>query len=170
MMLYPQAKQYLMGRGMTAEQVAAIPVPQALGQFVLGEYQSGFDELVKWSAVPYWQAQAGIAAVERDAEQRAMNTPAQWFLSAAPSMARAIQTQATLDRQVAALQTVEALRNYAATHGGKLPASLDEITDTPAPLNPMTGKPFAYRVEGNVATLDSPATDGVNGPAGCKLK
>jgi hypothetical protein len=63
------------------------------------------------------------------------------------------------ERQVAALRIIEAMRMYAANHGGALPAKLDDITDVPVPLNPATGKPFVYRVDGAKAILELPASD-----------
>jgi hypothetical protein len=77
-----------------------------------------------------------------------------------PSVHRACLTAVKLDRRVAALQTVEALRNYAAAHGGALPARLEELSETPAADDPSTGKPFVYRVAGNQVTLESPAPPG----------
>ena len=56
---------------------------------------------------------------------------------------------------MATLQCIEAIRLYMASHDGRLPGSLDEITEVPIPLNPMTGKPFPYRLEGDKAILDS---------------
>ena len=44
---------------------------------------------------------------------------------------------------------------YAAAHDGKLPATLDDIEEVPIPLNPMTGKPFPYHLEGKTAVLDA---------------
>jgi hypothetical protein len=64
------------------------------------------------------------------------------------------ETQA--DRKVAALRIVEALRMHAAAKEGGLPASLDEIKEVPIPLDPMTGKPFAYHLEGATAVLSGP--------------
>ena len=58
----------------------------------------------------------------------------------------------------AALQTIEALRDYAAAHDGRPPASLAALTETPAPIDPVTGKVFEYASEGDRATLSSPAT------------
>ena len=58
-----------------------------------------------------------------------------------------------IDRRLAALRCVEAVRLYAAAHDGKLPASLDEIKDVPLPLDPVNGKPFDYRVAGDRAYL-----------------
>ena len=36
-------------------------------------------------------------------------------------------------------------------------ASLDAITEAPAPLDPATGKPYNYKVNGTTATLTAPA-------------
>lgn len=58
-----------------------------------------------------------------------------------------------LDANVAALESIEALRHYAAGHDGRLPAQLGDITDIQVPNDPATGKPFAYRVEGSKAIL-----------------
>ena len=56
------------------------------------------------------------------------------------------------DRRFAALECVEALRLYAAQNG-KWPAALADVTDVPVPTDPMTGKPFEYRVQENKAVL-----------------
>jgi hypothetical protein len=48
------------------------------------------------------------------------------------------------DRRVAALRVVEAVRHYAATHGGKLPQKPAQITETPIPRDPLTDEPFEY--------------------------
>jgi hypothetical protein len=57
-----------------------------------------------------------------------------------------------LERQIALLRHVEALRHYAAGHDGKLPARLSDIP-IPSPSDPFTGKPFRYTVEGTTAHL-----------------
>jgi hypothetical protein len=58
-----------------------------------------------------------------------------------------------LQREIDALRIVEAIRNYAAGHGARLPESLDKITDLPIPNDPFTGKPFHYDVKDGVGTL-----------------
>jgi hypothetical protein len=63
-----------------------------------------------------------------------------------------------LDRRVAALRAVEALRLHAAAHDGRLPNSLDPVKAVPVPDDPMTGKPFPYRREGESAVLTGPAS------------
>ena len=43
------------------------------------------------------------------------------------------------------LIVAEALRLYAHSHQGRLPSSLDDLSDTPAPLDPFSDKPFEYK-------------------------
>jgi hypothetical protein len=72
---------------------------------------------------------------------------------------------ARLERRIAALRCIEAVRMYAAAHDGKLPASLADISDVPIPIDPVTGKDFAYDVAGSAATLSAPPPAGeVAGP------
>jgi hypothetical protein len=66
-----------------------------------------------------------------------------------------------LERDIAALRVIEAVRMYAASHAGRPPKALSDIDRVPVPLNPATGKPFEYRLEGRTAILDLPASDGI---------
>lgn len=63
-----------------------------------------------------------------------------------------------LDRHVAVLQCIEAMRLYSASHEGKFPKQLSDITRIPVPGDPVTGKPFIYRRTGAKAILEIPAT------------
>jgi hypothetical protein len=60
-----------------------------------------------------------------------------------------------LDRQVAALQCIEALRLYAAGHGGKFPNQLSDVTEVNVPVDPLSGKPFVYKRSGSKAVLQA---------------
>jgi hypothetical protein len=57
-----------------------------------------------------------------------------------------LRTEMIRNRLIAA----EAIRLYAANHGGKVPDSLDGLVDPPVPLDPFTQKPFVYRVESSM--------------------
>ena len=72
---------------------------------------------------------------------------------------RVVSKQNLLDRNIAALRVVEALRIYAAAHNGKLPQKLDEITEVPLPDDPGSGRPFEYHREGDVGVLVSHSPD-----------
>jgi hypothetical protein len=50
------------------------------------------------------------------------------------------------DRAIALFRVVEALRMHAATHEAKLPATLEAIEAVPIPVDVLSGKPFAYRL------------------------
>jgi hypothetical protein len=67
-----------------------------------------------------------------------------------------------LDWQLNGLQTIEAIRMHAA-ETGKLPTALSEITVVPVPKNPVTEQPYEYRLDGDTAVLDLPASDGFPG-------
>lgn len=70
------------------------------------------------------------------------------------SFKRVRQMMNQLDSAVAAFQGIEAIRHYAATHGRSLPAELADITDLRVPVDPATGIPFPYRLEGAKAILE----------------
>ena len=65
-----------------------------------------------------------------------------------------------LDNYVNALQAVEAIRHYAATHDGQLPAALSDISDVKIPEDLMSGKAFAYRRTPEGAEVQSAMPEG----------
>ena len=69
-----------------------------------------------------------------------------------PHIIKLCRARGQLERQIALLRHVEALRLYAAGHGGKLPAKLSDIP-VPLPVDPFSGKPFDYTIEGTTAHL-----------------
>ncbi len=62
----------------------------------------------------------------------------------------------SLKRKIQALRIIEAVRHHLKMTGGKLPASLEDIDDLAIPVDPLTGQPFVWRVEGDTATLSAP--------------
>ena len=65
-----------------------------------------------------------------------------------------------LDNYVNALQAVEAIRHYPATHDGQLPQKLSDIADVQIPNDLMSGKPFQYRPTADGAELQSTIPEG----------
>jgi hypothetical protein len=59
-------------------------------------------------------------------------------------------------RRIESLRIIEAVRNHLATHDGKLPETLDAITEIPIPLDPLTDRPFIWKVDGDAAILSAP--------------
>jgi len=65
-----------------------------------------------------------------------------------------------LDRDLAILQSLEAIRSYAASHKGQLPQTLAEITEVSVPKDPLNGEAFRYARTEATAVLESPAPPG----------
>lgn len=65
-----------------------------------------------------------------------------------------------LDRHVAILQCIEAMRLYAAAHEGKFPKQLSDITLIPVPDDPVAHKAFVYTRTGAKAVLEMPTLKG----------
>jgi tetratricopeptide (TPR) repeat protein len=63
-----------------------------------------------------------------------------------------------LERNMVALQCVEAIRLYIAAHDGKFPNELSDITQIPVPDNPVTQKPLIYKRTGSKALLEAPTS------------
>jgi hypothetical protein len=59
-----------------------------------------------------------------------------------------------------ALQCVEAIRNYAATHDGRLPEKLSDISDLELPMDVMNDKAFEYSRTAIGAVLQSEMPEG----------
>ncbi len=65
-----------------------------------------------------------------------------------------------LENHVNALQVVEAIRHYAATHDGQLPQALSDIKDMKVPNDLVGGTAFEYRRTATGATLKSAIPEG----------
>lgn len=158
---YPLAKRALIEGGMTPEEVEAM----AVGQVVLLHTTQLFDELrddlLKCVLLPYWQAEPHLEEIG----QRLARARHRWeeVLPLCETYFPAVKTGRTafarLDRQVAVLRQFEALRLYGAAHDGRLPERLDDV-GVPVPIDPITGKPFEYRLDGDAAHVTGPSLPG----------
>jgi hypothetical protein len=117
------------------------------------EYEAKRDEGMKLLGLAPWQ----IDALNRGEEMgRGGNG---LFADLLPHVVKVRREQGRLERRIALLRHVEALRLYAAAHEGKLPEKLAEVA-VPLPDDPFTGKPFQYKVEGASAHLVGSAPRG----------
>jgi hypothetical protein len=121
--------------------------------YIAGWYRERWDELFKASYLPYVEARPIYAAVIARRRAEETSHPLALLSGIAPAVPRLHEQDAELDRRVAALRTVEAVRLYAAANEGQMPPSLDAITIVPIPLDPLTGKAFEYVQHGHTATL-----------------
>ena len=80
-----------------------------------------------------------------------------------PAHDRILKQMNYIDRKIAALQGIEALRLYAGTHEGKFPDKLSDVTDNDIPNDPVTKKPFSYTSTGSEIVLQLDGTEGSEG-------
>jgi hypothetical protein len=166
---YPYAKARLIADGMEPDRVNSMAVGQVMAVYTERNYLQFANDYEKIWYVPFWDMRRQSEAVQRRLREADLRKggldrevlPIVSLLMPAVEACRAAQVR--LERDIAALRIIEALRMYAASHAGGLPKSLDEITEVPVPLNPATGKPFVYRLNGQTAILDLPASDDIPG-------
>ena len=132
---YPRARKAMIARGYDEKEVDAMARAQVTLLDEIHTSQSTYDDMVKWSHVPYWQSRDGFAQVQEDIAKR----HGEGGIKA-------------LHHRLSALRTIEAIRLHAAANGGDLPKTLAAI-DVPLPINPFTGKPADYKLDGKTATL-----------------
>jgi hypothetical protein len=152
--ILPAAREYLKTPGGRHEARAdEMCDDQIIALYLAGSYREIRDDLYKASYLPMREALPRIADAEKR-HQAASHGPLALFgaIQAKPTY---LTSMLALDRQVATLRVIEALRLHAAAHDGKLPESLDQITEVPVPEDPATGKPFIYRRAGAAAILHS---------------
>jgi hypothetical protein len=151
-----EARKFVAGmKHLPADQVNSMPPAQVLLLYIAGTFREDRDDWHKAVSLPY--AKAGPlfrAAAKRLGEARVTegHILARIFL---PALDRVIARQNLLDRQIAALRVVEAIRIYAAAHDGKLPDELRDVGKVPVPDDPGTGRPFEFHRDGDAAVLVS---------------
>jgi hypothetical protein len=144
-----RARKRLIDAGLAEDKVKQFPAPQVILLDEKVEFSVHRDESRKAMNLPYWQA-APILSAGTPRKERP-EAPLRW-LEGVTAYLKVKRAQARLDQRIALLRCVEALRIYAAEHGGKLPAKLDDVK-LPLPVDPATGKPFAYKLEDKTAHL-----------------
>jgi len=158
MMHYSDAKQFLAQRGFSQQRIKEMPAAQAVLIYQKQEYQELLDNIYKWLALPYSQAQPHLEKGRQRfyEHRRAKGAKMNVFSTFMPALGRISFLLVRLDRHIALLRTVEAVRMFAADHSGRLPGSLAEITSVPIPADPVTGKDFLYkRIDARHARLEA---------------
>lgn len=166
---YPHAKAQLIAQGMDRERLERMAVGQVMAIYTERTCQRFADDFQKLWYVSFEEMRKYYDAVDerlRDANpldggaEREVLPIASLLL---PAMQAARTAQVRLDRDIAALRVIEALRMFAAEHDGRLPERLDDIDAVPVPPNPATSKPFVYQLDGQTAILELPPSDRIPG-------
>lgn len=146
---YPRAKAALMARGVSEAEVDAMPVARVVVEYTAREFRYYQGELFKWTVLPYRQAREGLERTEalfERAASRGEGWPATVML---PALVRPIRTHNTMERRVAALRLIEAMRDAAS----ESPVRPGMPVRLPVPVDPGTGRPYEYSIDGGVVRI-----------------
>jgi hypothetical protein len=139
------ARRRLVAYGLPEQRLLRFPPEQVVFLDDYREYEVRRDEIMKLMNFPTWQFEDILA-------KRAPYKESSLLSQLAPAINKVRRAQGRMEQRIALLRHVEALRMYAAEHDGKLPEKLADI-DVPLPVDPFSGKPFIYKVEGATAHL-----------------
>jgi hypothetical protein len=161
---YPPAKQELIKSGMDPEKVDKMPVGQVLAIQSSRVLRYSYHEIFKCMLLDYPDSARRLRQTNDRLMREGYLRPGLWQKDPLgltglllPAVSNVNQASIRLARNLAVLQTLEAIRMHMAANAGKLPASLAEIAIVPVPKNPATGVPFPYELRGDEATLIAPA-------------
>ena len=144
------ARKRVVAAGLSEEKAKALPAIQILLLDAQNAYEVRRDDEMKWATATWPQADAALSKLGK---------PDGLFEVMVAGIQNVVRARARLDQRIALLRHVEAIRLYAAAHGGELPAGLADI-EVPLPNDPFTGKAFHYRMEGKKAILHGTAPRG----------
>lgn len=145
------AKQRLLTAGTAAELLDKLPPIQVILLDEFRRYEAARDDLLKWTQMPYWQAEAGL----RETMERIKKEEPSVLLSLMlPVVAKVRHSQLRMEQMIVMQLHVEALRHYAASHEGRWPEQLSAI-GLPLPPDPVTGQPLKYSTADGKAVLET---------------
>jgi len=143
-----RARTELIDSGITSEQVQRMSASEVVSRNTRLRFERSRDNLVKWS---FLQSFGKSYSDSEWQEWRQTLTGAEFVYPSNKLIGLLIPLLQAADSAALRcnithkqLMLHEALRAYAATHGGKLPASLEALHPVPAMPNPESGESFQY--------------------------
>ncbi|MBL8829413.1 MAG: hypothetical protein JNM18_20685 [Planctomycetaceae bacterium] len=152
----PAAKKRLHEAGIVVPRLDKMPLPQLAVVDAQQRYHQQYAALRRWFDLPLAEALRRETELKQGWEQPEIKRVFPLFQLVMPAVTSARKSTARVDRQLAALATIDAVRRYAAAHDGQLPAKLDDLPDGAWLRDPFTGEPFPYIVKDDHAVLTVP--------------
>ncbi len=152
---YPRAKRYLIECGRSAAEVEAMPVAQVILLYSVRLYSELSDAEFKWFYLPMSEGGRALERANRDLRQAMQREILPFTATFLPAAIAAKRAETRQQWKLNMLRIFEAMRLYAASHDGRWPDQLSDITEVPIPTNPFDGKPFIYERRGEKAILTS---------------
>lgn len=152
----PEARRYLADVvGLSSAAIKSMPPSQILLLYLSHYYHEKRDEAFKSTYLPFAQARQLLAAERKRAQVHSDTEAARVANLFLPAVTKVELAQVRIERKLAALRAIEALRMHAAGHAGQLPDKLAQVAIVPVPNDPGTGQPFEYQRQGQSFTLIS---------------
>ena len=160
MRAYPLAKVALKKQGFAADSLEKMPVAQVVAIHMLRSVREIADEFAKGANLPTPEREEFYRQLDDRMRKKGLAGPGSLELIPLasllmPAVGHALSAQTRLERDFAALRTLEAIRAHLA-ETGSLPEQLSDITAVPVPVNPVTNEPFEYHLAEGQATLEVP--------------
>jgi hypothetical protein len=150
---HEQAKAALVEQGRPRDKVEQLPHVQVGLLYALLDYDKRLDDMGRVLNLPYWEARPLLDAQKLTRRSSPNVTAMPLSKNFLPAVEKIFEARVRVERRIALLRCIEAVRLYAANHGGEVPQSLADVTEVPVPPDPLTGKPFGYEGSGVRATL-----------------
>ena len=155
--LAPAARDELAARGWARASLDKMPAAQAVLVRSAALYRELWDDQVALFFLPGPQAIAGRETVLAKSARVVKDHPNDVTLRVSamvlPAADKVHHAHTRTERRIALFCACEAVRLHAATHDGKLPATLADVS-VAVPNDPVTAKPFGYQVTPTGYRLD----------------
>jgi len=148
------ARNRLIESGIPEERLLRFPPEQVILLDEKLSFEIRRDEVLKLMNLPAWEFSSRLPAFAKTNKEEGL------FGSLGVAFQKVRQAQTRLELRIAMLRHVEALRLYAAEHGGQMPKKLTDVP-IPLPVDPFTGQSIRYALEGATAHLRGGLPDGV---------
>jgi hypothetical protein len=168
--LHGPAKTWLVDNGFRKETVEAMNPVQAVTLYVYKRYRTAYDDWLVWALAGETEAtHPGMKAARDKVIETGKMLDRLYFggllggLSDGVFVAPLDKLSNALhrtERRHAGFAIIEALRLHALKNNGKWPDSLDDVKVVPIPKDPITGKPWEFKHDGEWVTLISPLAPG----------
>lgn len=137
-----------------AERIDEISDDEVVVRYFMKRYQTLVDRFMSplllhpEHAIPYYRHNIASDQVDWKSEEPAVR-------ESVPFTMDVYYAAWELERNLAALKVIEAIRHHAAINQQGFPDELSDIRELPAIGDPFTGTPFEYRLKNNAAFLSA---------------
>ena len=158
------AKKALLDHGITEPMLTNITPLQIILMAEVLHYDKTYQNMIKWNSIPYPLARKRIkeldASIKKPEPSVLSPLPLGTFSAMIlPAVSRVMEASPKMERRIAALRIIEAIRMQAAFDKA-WPDSLEKITIVPVPADPFTGKAFTFKKEGKKITITAVVPEG----------